>query len=223
MTNKTVKAIGVFVVLILAAIFVLTLTIDGLIKSSIEENSSELLQTVVTVDEVDVSLFSGKGDIIGFKVQNPQDFSEQPAINIQDISIKVNLMSLLKDQIVINEIIVKSPELYFEQKGIGANLKTLNDNMDLAFDEPSETTMIIDYLHIEDGVVTVSTTIDRERMAEANFSEFTLTDIGRDGNNTIKQSVRQILEPLFQKAITEALKSGVTEQVKGKVQDLFNN
>ncbi|MEX2602676.1 MAG: hypothetical protein WD361_00660 [Gracilimonas sp.] len=223
MKSKTSKIIGGFIVLIITAFVVLTLSIDGIIKSGLEENGSELLQTVVTVDAVSISLFSGNGSISGFTVHNPENYSDEPALYIQDASMKIDLLSLFSDQIVINEIIVKNPNLFFEQKGIGANLKTLNDNMNLAFDEPSETTLIIDYLMIEDGQVKVSTSIERERTTEVSFAQFTLNDIGRDGNNTIKQSVRQVLEPLMQKAITEALKSGVTDQIENKVRDLLNN
>ncbi len=223
MKNKPVKIIGGFVALIVAGVIILTLSIDGMVKSGIEEDGSELLQTVVSVDAVSISLFSGNGSIKGFTVQNPDDFSDKPALYIQEASMKLDIWSLFSDQIIINEIIVKSPELFFEQKGFGANLKTLNDNMDLAFDENSETTLIIDYLLIEDSLVEVSTSIDKERTAEVSLAQFTLTDIGRDGNNTVKQSVRQVLEPLLQKAIEEAVKSGVTEQIENKVRDLLNN
>lgn len=223
MKNKALKIVAGFVVVIIAAILIMTLSLDGMIRSGIEENGSELLQTRVTVDNVSVSLFSGSGTINGFTVQNPEEFSDEPALYIQEASMKVDIWSLFTDQILVNEIIVKSPDLFFEQIGIGANLKTLNDNMDLDFDEPSQTTLIIDYLLIEDGSVKVSTSLERERTTEVALSEFTLTDIGRNGNNTVKQTVRQVLKPLLQKAIEEALKSGVTEQLEDKVRDLFEN
>lgn len=223
MKNKALKIVAGFVVVIIAVILIITLSLDGMIKSGIEENGSELLQTQVTVDKVSVSLFSGSGTINGFTVQNPEDFSDEPALYIQDASMKVDIRSLFSDQIVVNEVIVNSPELFFEQIGIGVNLKKLNDNMDLAFDESSETTLIIDHLVIEDSRVTVSSSLERERTTEVTLDEFTLNDIGRDGNSSVKQSVRQVLNPLLQKAMEEALKSGVTEQLEDKVRDLFDN
>lgn len=224
MKNKGRKIAGIIVAILVGAFVVFTLSIDGMVKSGIEENGSELMQTVVEVDEVSISLFSGNGSIKGFTVQNPEGFSdEQPALRIQEASLKLDIWSLFSDQIIINEIIVKSPKLFFEQKGFEVNLKTLNDNMDLAFDGSSETTLIIDYLLIENSIVEVSTSLDEERTTEVSLAQFTLTDIGRDGNNTVKQSVRQILEPLLQKAIKEAVKSGVTEQIENKVRDLLDN
>lgn len=223
MKNKPVKIIGGFVALILIGFLALTLSIDGMVKSGIELSGSELLQTAVSVDAVSISLFSGNGSIKGFTVQNPENFSDRPALSIQEASMKLDIWSLFTDQIVVHEIIVKSPELFFEQKGFGANLKTLNDNMNLDDDESSETTLIIDYLLIEDSRVEVSTSIEKERTAKVSLAQFTLTDIGRNGNNTVKQSVGQVLEPLLQKAIQEAVKSGVTEQIENKVRDLLNN
>lgn len=224
MKNKGLKIAGVLMALLIAGFVVFTISIDGMVKSGIEENGSELLQTVVEVEAVSISLFSGNGSITGFTVKNPGDFSdEQPALYIQEASLKLDIWSLFSDQIIINEIIVQSPKLFFEQKGFGANLKTLNDNMDLAFDKNSETTLIIDYLLIENSLVEVKTSIEEERTTEVSLAEFTLNDIGRDGNNTVKQSVRQILEPLMQKAIQEAVKSGVTEQIENKVRDLLDN
>lgn len=223
MKNATLKIVSGFVLVIIAAILVITLSLDGMIKSGIEENGSELLQTPVTVDNVSILLFSGSGTISGFTIQNPEGFSNEPALYIQEISMNMDIWSLFSDQIVVNEIMVKSPDLFFEQIGVGVNLKKLNDNMDLASEESSETSLIIEYLLIEDGKVTVSTSLERERTTEVSLAEFTLNDVGRDGNNTIKQTVRQVLKPLLQKAMEEALRSGVVEQLENKVRNLFDN
>ncbi|HBQ60763.1 MAG TPA: hypothetical protein DD671_14380 [Balneolaceae bacterium] len=223
MKNKGLKITGIILALLIGGFVLFTLSIDGMVKSGIEESGSELMQTVVKVDAVSISLFSGNGSITGFTVQNPDGFGDEPALYIQEASLKLDIWSLFSDQIIINEVIVKSPKLSFEQKGFGANLKTLNDNMDLSSKGSSETTLIIDYLLIEDGRVEVITDLEKERTTEVSLSQFTLTDIGRDGNNTVKQSVRQVLEPLLQKAMKEAIKSGVTEQIENKINDLLNN
>lgn len=223
MSNKVLKIAAGFVVVIIAAVLVITLSLDGMIRSGIEENGSELLQTRVTVDNVNVSLFNGSGTISGFTVQNPEGFSNEPALYIREASLNMDIWSLFSDQIVVNEVIVKSPDLFFEQIGVGVNLKKLNDNMDLASEESSETSLIIEYLLIEDGNITVSSSLERERTTEVTLEEFTLNDIGRDGTNTVKQSVRQVLNPLLQKAMEEALRSGVVEQLENKVRNLFDN
>lgn len=221
MKNKGLKIFGGFLVILIAAFIVLNFTIDGIITSEIEETSSELLQTEVNIGNVNVSIFNGSGEIYGFVVQNPDDFSDEPAINIEQANIQMDLSSIFSDTIIVKNIHILNPELFFEQKGFGANLKTLNDNMDLSVD-PEAKLLVIDHLLVENGTVRVSSTIDRERTAEATFNQFELHDIGRSGSNTKKESIRQIMEPLLQRAIREAVSGGLLEQLENKVQDLLS-
>lgn len=223
MKNKGLKIFGGILAVLIAGFLILTLSLDGIVKSGIEENGSKLLRTEVNIDNVDISLFNGSGSIEGFTVANPDKFSNKNAISIQEASIKVDLGTLLSDEIVIKDITVKSPQLYFEQRGFGANLKTLNDNMNLSYESSSETRLIIEHLLIENGQVTVSTDIERERTASAQIASFELNGIGKDGSNTVQQSVKEIMEPLLERAIAEAIKSGVVEQLENKVKDLLNN
>jgi hypothetical protein len=223
---KTLKIIAGSIVAFFFLLLVITFTLDGMIKSGIEENGSELLQTQVTVDKVNISVFNGRGTINGFTVKNPENYSDETALYFQEASIKVDISSLLSDQIVVNEIIVNSPEILFEQKGLGINLKTLSDNMDQGYEvssENSDTNLVIEHLVVNNGKVLVSSSLGRERKTEVTLSEFTLNDVGRDENNTVKKSVQEVLKPLFQKAMQEAMKSGVTEQLEDKVRNLFDN
>ncbi|MGN8225585.1 DUF748 domain-containing protein [Gracilimonas sp. BCB1] len=223
MKDKRFKVFGGFLAVLIAGVLVLTLSLDGIMKSEIEENGSRLLQTQVTVENVNISPFTGSGSIEGFTVENPDKFSDQPAISIQEASIKVDLGTLLSDEIVVKNITVKSPQLYFEQQGFGANLKTLNDNMNLSSRSSSETALIIEHLLVESGEVTVSTDIDRKRTASATIESFELNGIGKDGSNTIQQSVQEVIKPLLEHAIAEAIKGGVVDQLENKVRNLLQN
>ncbi len=221
MNNKGLKIFGGFLAVLITGFIVVTLSLDGIVKNGIEENGTELLQTNVTVDNVNISPFSGAGSIEGFKVSNPDEFSEKKALKIQNASIELNLSSLLSDEIIVENINVESPELYFEQQGLGANLKTLNDNMDLSSESSSDTGLIIEHLLIQNGEVTVSTELEKERTASAQIESFELNNIGQDGSNTIQQSVAEVMEPLLERAITEAIKGGVVDQLENKANDLL--
>ena len=219
---KTLKIFGIVSAVVLALFFTISLTIDGIVKSGIEENLSELTKTEVEIDDVDLSLFNGSGTIDGFTIENPEGYSDKEAIKIGSLSFEVNLASLLSDEIVVNEIIIKSPQLLFEQQKLSANLKDINDNMGSSEESSSEKGLVINYLLIENGTVTVNTSIDRERTATANIDQFELNGIGKDGSNTLRQGMREILEPLIKQAIAQAAKDGVLEQVQNKVEDLIN-
>lgn len=220
MMSKGLKIFGAFVIVLIGAFIVLNFTIDGIVKSNIEESGTELFQTQVDVGNVNISLFDGSGEIYGLSVANPEDFSDEPAIEMEEIRIKVDLMSLLSDTILVENVNITGASLFFEQQGFGVNLRQLNENMDLAVDE-DDPAMVIDHLLVDGATVRVSSTIDRERTAEATLESFELNGIGRQGSNTIKQSMQQIMEPLIERAIQEAVSRGLLEQLENKVQDLL--
>ena len=80
---------------------------------------------------------------------------------------------------------------------------------------------MIDHLLVENGTVRVSSTIERERTAEATIEEFELNNIGEAESNTVKQSLREILDPLIARAVQEAVSGGLLEQLENKVEDLL--
>ena len=219
---KSLKVFGIITAIVLAAFFTITLTSDGIVKNGIEENMSELTQTEVEIEDVDLSIFNGSGTIEGFAIENPEGYSDKEAIRVESMSFKVDLASLLSDQIVVNEIVIENPELLFEQQKLSANLKEINDNMGSSDDTSSDKGLIINYLLIEDGTVVVNTSIDRERTVTASIDQFELNGIGKDGSNTVRQGMQQVLEPLIKQAIAQAAKDGVLEQVQNKVEDLIN-
>ncbi|WP_234568308.1 DUF748 domain-containing protein [Rhodohalobacter sp. 614A] len=220
MKHKGLKIFGGLLVVLIAAFIILNFSLDGIVKSAIEENGTELLQTEVNIGNVNVSLFDGSGVIYGFTVANPEGFSDEKAIVIDEMSLKIDLATIFSDTIVVENIHIQNPELFFEQIGLGINLRKLNENMDVAEDTEGPS-MVINHLLMEDGTVRVSSTIERERTAEASIEEFELTNIGQSGSNTMKQSIREIMDPLIERAIQEAVSRGLLEQLENKVQDLL--
>lgn len=220
MKHKGLKIFGGFLVVLIVAFIILNFSLDGIVKSAIQENGTELLQTEVDVGNVNISIFDGSGVIYGFTVANPEGYSDEQAIRIDETSLKIDLSTIFSDTIVVENINIKNPKLFFEQKGMGINLRKLNQNMDLA-EDIEEPFLVINHLLIENGTVRVSSTIERERTAEAGIEAFELTNIGQAGSNTMKQSIREIMDPLIERAIQEAVTRGLLEQLENKVQELL--
>lgn len=220
MRHKGLMIFGGLMMILLIGFIILNFTIDGIVKSAIEENGTELLQTRVDVNSVNISLIDGSGTIYGFTVANPEGFSDEQAIEIDEISIKIDLFTFLSDEIVVESINVQNPELFVEQRGTGVNLRQLDENLDLA-EDTGDKSLVIDHLLIENGVVRLSSTIERERRAEARIEKFELNNVGRKDSNTIKQSIRQVLEPLLERAVQEALSRGLMEQLENKLKEFL--
>lgn len=210
-----VAVIGILAV----SALILSFSIDGIVKSSIETTTTEMLDTSVSVDEVGISILDGSGTIKGITIQNPESFSDNPAVRLQEISLAIDLSTLLSDVVVVKEIRIQKPELYFEQKASGNNLKTLNDRMSAS--SSGSSSVIIDYLLVENGQLMLSTDIGEGKSAKTEFSRIEIEGIGRSGNNTMEQTMQQVLEPILREAAKEAVKRGLMEQAKDKLEDLL--
>ncbi len=231
MAKKMTYAAIALALLLGGGFLVITLTLDSIVQSNIEKIGSEMTGTRVTADEVSISLFSGQGTITGFRVANPDGFSTEHALVVDDFFIKMDILSLLSDEITINDVWVTGPAVYVEQKLTENNLQTILNTIKKAADrerdkdpddDPSpETGFVIGHFLVEDGSVNFYTTIGGEQSAWVNMSKIELYDLGRDnGKQAAGQVVVQIAEAVVEKSLRAAARSG-TEQLKDAIQGIF--
>lgn len=202
---------------VIALIF--SFSIDEMVESGLENTASKALNTSVDVHEVSLSLIDGSGTISGITIHNPEGFSDNPALKLQQISIKVKITSLFSDTVMVDHVQVETPELYFEQQSDENNFDALTKNTDRS--TSSEKSLIVDFLLIENGQITLATDIGGEKSAVAEFSSIELENIGRSGNNAMEQTFQQILTPVLEKALKEAATQGLIDKAKEAMQDLL--
>lgn len=219
---KGLKITGIILVILLGTILAVGMTIDGIVESGIEDSGSDLLKTEVEVDDIDISVFGSSADMDGFIVYNPEGFTDGAAISLNEIEIDLDVKSLLTDQILINKIRVKNPEIFFEQKGPRVNLRELSNNIDVGSEEDSEKTIIIKEFILEEGVIKIHSELEKERSAEASIDRLVLNNIGESGSETIQQAMKQILSPIIKNALSDAVKSGLKDKLEETVNDLID-
>jgi hypothetical protein len=121
---------AIVVVVVLAVVFFLG-NIDKIVKGALEGVGSELLGEPVKVASVKIELKSGSGQITGLTIANPTGYSAPNAFQMDMIRLGLNLGSLGKQPIVVDELKVVNPVVQLEVKEDGSsNLKTLQDNID---------------------------------------------------------------------------------------------
>ena len=121
---------AIVVVVVLAVVFFLG-NIDKIVKGALEGVGSELLGVPVKVASVKIELKSGSGQITGLTIANPTGYSAPNAFQMDMIRLGLNLGSLGKQPIVVDELKVVNPVVQLEVKEDGSsNLKTLQDNID---------------------------------------------------------------------------------------------
>ncbi|MEQ8578817.1 MAG: hypothetical protein RIC57_08410 [Balneola sp.] len=219
---KGLKITGIILAIILGTVLAIGMTIDGIVESGIEDSGSDLLKTEVEVDDIDISVFGSSADMDGFIVYNPEGFTDGAAISLNEIEIDLDVKSLLTDQILINKIRVKNPEIFFEQKGPRVNLRELSNNIDVGSEEDSEKTIIIKEFILEEGVIKIHSELEKERSAEASIDRLVLNNIGESGSETIQQAMKQILSPIIKNALSDAVKSGLKDKLEETVNDLID-
>lgn len=121
--------VGVVVVVAIVAVVFFLSNLDSIVKAAIEQVGSEVTQTTVKLDDVEISLAGGKGSLRGFRMRNPQGFSDNDVFKFNEISVTLDIATVQNDPIVIKEILIDSPEITYELGGTKSNIDTVKDNV----------------------------------------------------------------------------------------------
>lgn len=103
--------------------------LDFLVRHGIETVGPHVTGTKVEVDDVDLSIFNGRGSISGVVIGNPRGFESKYAFKLHQVRIHLVPRSLFGEKIVIREIYVDSPDVNYEKKEDTINLERLVKNI----------------------------------------------------------------------------------------------
>lgn len=117
------------VVLIVAAVLVVGLFLDKIVKTGIETVGPKVTQVTMKVDAVNISMLSGSAKIKGFVIGNPDGYKEPTAISVGLAEVQVVPSSLLSDKIIVKNVQVDAPEITFEGGLSGNNLTKIQQNV----------------------------------------------------------------------------------------------
>ncbi|MDZ7827514.1 MAG: hypothetical protein U5R48_17645 [Gammaproteobacteria bacterium] len=103
--------LGALIALIVIALVVVAINLNGIVRSSVESVGPTYTGTTVTLEEVDLSLFSGEGELRGLVVGQPEGYEGEPAFRLASIRIALEPSSLLEDTILIRELVIDGAEI----------------------------------------------------------------------------------------------------------------
>ena len=231
----------IILLVLLTSIYLLR---DTFIKIIIENLIPPITGTSVTVSDVKTSPFNGEAEVSNFIIKNPPDFTTPNLLQLEKITIKIDLTSLLKPNIVINQINVQNAKITFEINQMGNNISTVQKNINDYLNKSqnlSETktaqlnskgkSVIIQDLIITGTQIEISSHLTKNQKAlTLPIPTLHLTDIGKDNQQTISEIIAQILSIFSKQAIQsltenapEILKQtigSVKEQISGLKQNL---
>lgn len=91
-----------------AAYYFLT-QLNAIVERQIEKIGSQITGTKVSVSSVDIKLRKGSGAINGLVAANPTGYKSDYAFRMDKILLDIDPSSVLKDPIVIDEVLIDSP------------------------------------------------------------------------------------------------------------------
>src|SRR5262249_12886745 len=135
---------------------------NELVANAIETYGSSTTGTSVTVRGVELSLTQGRGDIKGLRINNPPSYSSPYFLEVDDITLVLDLSSLSSRAPRVEAGLVDGANLNAEQRGNATNLTDLEKRVEgqSTASKPAtpkdEGRIIIDRFRLTHGRVTLT-------------------------------------------------------------------
>jgi len=221
--------VGLFLVIVIAvggvSYYVFT-NLDSLVKEAIEKYGSEATKTAVKVDRVKISLKEGSAGIYGLTVSNPGGFADPKVFSLGEISTKINYDSVSKEVLIIDDITVLAPQVFFEMnKDKETNLNVLKNNISpgqpaaKAKSEPAKQSggeqikMIIKHLRFADGDISATVVPLNNKTYKLKLPPMVLSNLGAPNGAPPDEIARQILDKLTDQAKAAIKKQGLDKEL----------
>ena len=231
--------IGVFVIIAVVgiAIWQIFANLDAIVASVIEDVGSEVLQTPVKVKTVKLELKDGKAGISGMTIKNPSGYSDPHVFTMDDIAVDIDVSSLGKNPLVIEEILIRQPRVFAEVNKDGvSNLKTLSKNIEAssnskeAKQEPAATDesgeelkLIIKKFRFEGGNLKASSALEADKKIDQSLPVISMNNLGADsGGATGQEIASEMMKVLVARTTEAALKAGLDKAVEKEKEKLMD-
>lgn len=213
---RMVKWISLAVLAVIVVDLVVTyLSLDHIVRSTIESQGTQQLGVQTTLRRANVSLFGGSLSLKNLAIGSPKGFSAPELFSLGQADIGVKFGQLMGEPIHIQTVTIHAPALVIEQQNLKLNINALVDQMP----SPPTTTgktagqkepvkVIIDNLAIDNASVSIHPGqipgVKLPDQISLNLPAINLKNIGNaDGNENgaaIKEVVVQVITALAGKA-----------------------
>ncbi len=223
-------------------------SLNDFIKNQIETVGSQVTEQSVTVQAVDVKLTSGAGSILGINLANPKTYSQPNAFSLGEVTLDINLESLTSSPIIIDAIVIKSPQAFVQmtQTG-GSNIQDILDAIErntpkgdnqtadketapsTTADEPK---IKVSKIILAGTALSLDLTAFGNKEHTATLPNITLSNVGGEaglpasqlGSEIMKQALSNIwkqAKATQKKKLTDGAKEKLKEKAKKKLTELF--
>lgn len=109
------------IILLAGGICGLYLNLESIVKASVAKYGSQLTGTEVALDGFRLSLRKGETELKGLRIANPEGYQTPQILSLGSVYVRLDMRSLLKPVIVVEEIRIANPEIAYELKSVAHN------------------------------------------------------------------------------------------------------
>jgi len=236
--KKILIGIAIVACLLIVGVVFLLGNIDKIVKGALEDIGTELLGVPVKVAAVEIKLKSGSGQITGLTIANPNGYSAQNAFQMDMIRLGLNLGSLGKQPLIVDELNIKNPVVQLEAKEDGSsNLQTLLQNIEKnsakadkkAAEQPaSESTPRGEPIRISIGQlaitgVSVHVSVPGKEPETVVIPDIVEKNVGQDSGLTPAEIGRLIIGKIVAGSLENTIKKSITRKVEETTKGFFKD
>ena len=211
--------------------YVLT-NLDSIVKAALEKYGSQAVKTQVRVSSVKIRLSQGEGTVTGLTVANPSGFVYPSIIVLDTISIRIEKNSVTSTPVVIDNILISGPEVFYEMKADGtANVDILRKNLaesgsstekQQQGSKGKEIRLRVGKLVFEKGKVHVRVAKLMDKPYIVELPRLELIDIGKHGGATPAEIAHTMATALVQETVKAVAKTQGERLLRKGAEDLLN-
>ncbi len=229
---------GLVAVVVLAAAGVTWLVMskgNQIVARAIENYGSAATGTSVAVGRVELAFTQGRGDIKGLTIGNPPGYSSSYFLQIDDMTLAIDLGSLGARVPVVKEALVDAAQLNAEQHGQTTNLTDIEQRVTGADTGPKsksqaganhEGRIIIDRFRLTHGRVTLTSDL-LKHPEDLELADVSIDGIGRaSGGVTYEQAAKAVLDPILRatrNAVEARLRKAAEDAARDKAKSALRD
>jgi len=206
--------------------------LDSIVAAAIEKNGSAATGTAVSVAGVQIKLKEGRGSVEGLRIGNPEGFQAADVFVLGDITLDLDVGSVRRDPIVLEEVRIASPVVSAEFAKDGTlNLDVLRKHLQGSADRQSASAksddaskanadskrLRIQHFVFEKARIEVDATALGIEKRTLDLPEIRLEDVGGQQGVPPEQMAQVILNAVAKRTASEITRSEVNHLIEKQI------
>ncbi|MFI4916109.1 MAG: AsmA family protein [Phycisphaerales bacterium JB060] len=204
--------------------------VDTLAEQGVERGATYALDVSTELGSADVGVLSGRVELSGLSVDNPEGFEADHFLTLENADAGVTLGSLMEDVVEVPGITLTGIDLHLERTTSGANYKVIMDNLarfengEQKDPDPDAKKFVVRTLTLRDvtvhaNIVPIGGAIGDLTTAEVTVDQVVLRDLGSGGE---PMTIAEITTVVVKAVLASAIEVGggvIPEDVLGDIGD----